>query len=131
MAVSIASHQRLYPTRVRVILAAGGENAETYELPHDPGLEELRKIIAPHLNKANFEHVVVFAAFGPGEKETVLDMFIDERGLDKRLKRNEIATAMYRNACMKGMTRVPKPDDPEKLHFVVGNAVVFDRIIWK
>lgn len=98
-------------------------------LPRNPGFHKLTEIIRPILKSA-FEHVSVLADFTGGTKYTQLDMFVDDIGKIKNLPRNEAATAIYRRANLMGRSALPKVDDPEKLNFIVGTAVLFDRRVW-
>lgn len=87
----------------------------------------IAKIVRPLLNmgpKDYFEHVTVWH----GGKRT--DMFVDEIGHQKRLERNNVATEIYRAATMAGMTGMEIPEDPDTLHWIAGEAVLFDDRVW-
>lgn len=117
----------------KLLIMRPNETSETKEidLSRDPGYEKLRDIIAPLLGeRACLEHVSVLADFSGATKYKPLDMFVDDTGLLKGLPRNEAATAIYRRANLMGKTHVPPVDDPEKLNFIVGPAILFNRRVW-
>lgn len=121
---------KLYPTRYRLISPDGAHKDFTADLKGSPGYPALREIIAPLLDGGASEHVSVWADFDGGRKFKALDMFVDDRGLVKRLPRNEIATEHYRRANLMGKSSAPKVDNPEKLSFICGPAILFDRRVW-
>lgn len=75
----------------------------------------------PLLDGGDLEHVSVL--FG-GRRA---DMFVDDRGIEKDLPRNEAATAIYR---ANWLSRHPGAD-PESIPAIYGLAVLFDRIVWR
>lgn len=85
-----------------------------------PGLLELRAIVNPHLDGGRLERVAVL------HEGKQMDMFVDEMGQGKGLRRNDAATAIYRN---NWLTQHPGTD-PESLPDVVGPAVLFHRRVW-
>jgi hypothetical protein len=88
-----------------------------------PIYDELRNVVEPHIGGARLMHVrVLCPVLG---KWT--DMFIDDMGALKRLPRNDAATKIYRN----GFLSKRPDDDPEKLPYVAGPAVVFLRPLWE
>lgn len=107
-------------TYYRIIPPSG--EAETREafLAKEPGYAALKALLDPIFGGAYFEHVNVLH---DGQH---LDMFVDEDGHNKRLPRNETATAIYRAAWL---DRHPG-EDPESLSFIVGPAVLFLRRVW-
>lgn len=103
------------------LLTAAGERATwTEELEEKPGLDAIRRALAPAFPARDFEHVTVLH---DGE---VTDLFVDEIGQIKGLPRNEEATRIYRN---NWMTQHPD-QDPESLPDIVGPAVLVSRRIW-
>jgi hypothetical protein len=91
-------------------------------LAKKPVYEDLRRLIEPHLCGARLMHVRVLC---PVLGEWT-DMFVDDMGALKRLPRNDAATAIYRN----GFLSKKPNDDPEKLPYIAGPAVVFLRPVW-
>lgn len=112
------------------------------DMPKDPGYDMLRSIISPLIERGQIEQVYVWADYEhDGLKQSrqghqldwnfkALDMFVNENGFSQKLKRNEIATTIYRRATMEGRNSRPPPNDPEKLDFIVGPAVLFSRRVW-
>lgn len=90
------------------------------DMPDKPGFGMLRRVITPHLNGGNLEHVAVLHE---GERR---DMFVDDIGLLKALPLNPEATAIYRNNTL---TNYPDTK-PESLPAIYGPAVLFDRRVW-
>lgn len=85
-----------------------------------PSLEDLRKLIEPHLDGGHLEHLLVL--YDGGER----DMFVDEEGALKRLPYNPEATLIYRASWLR---RHPA-DDPRSLPAIRGPAVLFDKRVW-
>ncbi len=106
----------------RILRANGVEETSQIDWPHDPGYDRLKALIEPLLDGAHLEHVSVLHKGGRA------DMFVDKEGhcKDPPLPRNEAATAIYRAATMR---REPKTD-PESLPYIVGTAILFDRMVW-
>lgn len=118
-------------TRLLIMRPDKAHETKKFDLPRDPGYIKLRDIIAPLLGPTScLEHVGVLADFTGATKFKPLDMFVDDRGLLKGLPRNEAATLIYRRANLMGKTHIPPVDDPEKLNFIVGPAVLFNRRVW-
>ena len=66
------------------------------------------------------------ADFAGGADYRRADMFVDELGHQKQLMRNGAATVIYRrNAMLR-----PQVSDAESLSFIVGPAVLFNRVVW-
>jgi len=107
-------------TTYRVLRVGKKLERRSVDLPDQPGLGALRRVITPHLNGGRLEHVAVLHE---GERR---DMFVDENGIEKGLPLNPEATAIYRNNTM---TQYPETD-PEKLPAIYGPAVLFDRRVW-
>lgn len=78
-------------------------------------------VLAPYFGRAYTEHVRIL-----GEDGKYTDMFVDENGLITGLPRNEKATEHYRRNWLKQHPDTP----PERLSFIVGTAVLFDRQVW-
>ena len=98
----------------------------TVELPKEPSYVTLRDLLKPILNCDWPEHVSVLADFAGGTNYQRADMFVDELGHQKRLMRNEAATTIYRRNAM----ILHQVTDAESLSFIVGPAVLFDRVVW-
>jgi len=97
------------------------------EVPITFGFDGIRSLVQGIIGKDEpIEHVNVWAPDGPR------DMFVSELGhvrLSTRepLPRNEAATTLYRAA---SLARQPK-QDPERLPWIAGSAVVFDQKVWR
>jgi hypothetical protein len=109
-------------TIYRVLPEAGVSADHEILLAKKPVYEDLRRLVEPHLSGARLMHVRVLCP----ELGDWTDMFIDDMGALKRLPRNDTATAIYRNSFL---SRNPN-DDPEKLPYIAGPAVVFLRPVW-
>ena len=70
--------------------------------------------------------ILIVAAILSGLLGEWTDMFVDEMGALRRLPRNDAATRIYRN----GFLSKRPDDDPEKLPYIAGPAVVFLRPVW-
>ena len=97
----------------------------TIDWPREPGYARLRIFLEPTL-RGELEQVSVLADFTGGDNFIPSDMFVNERGADVKLPRNEAATTLYRRA---SMLRMPTRD-PEDLPFIFGTAVLFSRRVW-
>lgn len=120
----------LITTRYRIMRVDGSSEVRTAELPKEPGYDALRDIIRPLLDDNSFDRVSVLADFDEGENYRALDMFVDDEGLLKSLRRNEAATTIYRRANLMGRSALPPAKHPEQLLFIVGTVVLFDRRVW-
>ena len=109
------------PTKYRVIPETGHFADHEIMLEKKPVYADLRGVVEPHLGGANLMHVPVLLL------GAWTDMFIDEMGALKRLPRNDAATTIYRN----GFLSKNPDDDPEKLPYIAGPAVVFFRPVWE
>lgn len=110
------------PTKYRVITEAGTCADHEILMEKKPIYDELRRLVEPHLGGARLMRVRVLCPM-LGEWT---DMFVDEMGALRRLPRNDAATRIYRN----GFLSKRPDDDPEKLPYIAGKAVVFLRPIW-
>jgi len=110
------------PTKYRVFSEAGTFADHEVLMEERPRYDDLRSLVEPHLGGARLMHVRVLCPF-TGEWT---DMFVDEMGALRRLPRNDTATRIYRN----GFLSKRPDDDPEKLPYIAGAAVVFLRPIW-
>lgn len=108
-------------TSLKILYPDGTEKVEETDLPPRPSLELIQKVLTPHFGRAYTEHVRIL-----DEEGKYTDMFVDEDGLTKGLPRNEKATEQYRRNWLKQHPGT----DPERLAFIVGPAVVFDRRVW-
>jgi hypothetical protein len=90
-------------------------------------LEDIKRVVEP-ITGGPMEHVNVFWGFDSASpRERYRDMFVNEHGKLQGLKRNVHATVIYRNNTM-----VHAPvHDPEELDDIVGNAVLFERKVWR
>jgi hypothetical protein len=85
-------------------------------------LDNIRKVVEPHLQGGRMERVRVF------HNDIYTDMFVDDNGQEKNLPRNEKATRIYRNNVL---THEPgEYPDPEVLPYVYGPAVLFLTPVW-
>jgi hypothetical protein len=110
-------------TKYRVIPETGTFADHEILMAKKPVYEDLRRLIEPHLSGARLMHVRVLC---PTLRDWA-DMFIDDMGALKRLPRNDAATMIYRNG---HLSKNPN-DDPEKLPYIAGPAVVFLRPVWE
>jgi hypothetical protein len=110
------------PTTYRVFKETGTFDDHEVLIDKKPLYDELRSLVEPHLGGARLMHVRVLCPL-LGEWT---DMFVDEMGALRRLPRNDAATKIYRNG---HLSKRPN-DDPEKLPYIAGPAVVFLRTVW-
>jgi hypothetical protein len=104
-----------------ILRVDGSSERLSVDWPRDPEYEQIRALVEPILGGAMMEHVYIL-----GDKGEPQDMFVDEIGHWKNLSVNHEATRLYRRA-----TLLRRPEvSPEELNYIVGAAVVFDRIIW-
>jgi hypothetical protein len=89
------------------------------EWPEEPGYERLRGLLVPILG-GDLEHVSVLYC---GNRS---DMFVHGEGHLIGLRRNPLATTIYRTIALR---REPSRD-PESLPWIVGHAVLFERRVW-
>jgi hypothetical protein len=111
-----------FPTKYRVFTEAGTVTDHEILMEKKPVYEDLRRVVEPHLNGARLMHVKVLCP----ELGQWTDMFIDDMGALKALPRNDAATKLYRT----GFLAKNPNDDPEKLPYIAGPAVVFARLVW-
>lgn len=104
-----------------ILRADGSSERLSVDWSDHPTLEQLHSVLDPVLGTDNFEHVYVL-----GENDKPRDMFVDEIGHWKHLTRNDAATELYRRATLRRYPQMP----PEAINYIVGAAVVFDRIVW-
>jgi hypothetical protein len=110
------------PTTYRVFSEAGTFADHEILMDEKPLYADLRSLVEPHLRGARPMHVRVLCPL----LGKWTDMFVDEMGALRRLPRNDAATKIYRN----GFLSKRPDDDPEKLPYIAGTAVVFLRPIW-
>jgi hypothetical protein len=118
-----AKMKKRIPTKYRVFTEAGTFVDHEIPMEKNPLYDELRRLIEPHLGGARLMHVRVLCPL----LRSWTDMFIDEMGALKRLPRNDAATKIYRN----GLLSENPDNDPEKLPYIAGPAVVFLRPVWE
>lgn len=107
-------------TGMKIFHPDGTVDEQSVELPENPGYTHLRDLLTPLLKGGYLEHITVLH---DGKRA---DMFVDEDGHQKRLPRNEAGTTIYRN---NWLTQHPGTE-PESIPYIVGTAVLFDRIVW-
>jgi hypothetical protein len=96
------------------------------ELPYNGEFESVRPRVL-EVTGEPYEHVSVLHAFDVGTKPVRADMFVNEMGHSKGLRFNQKASKIYRRYWMK-----THPDHNEDdLPPILGDAVIFDRIVWK
>jgi len=104
-----------------ILRADGTQERGCVDWPLTPDYKQILDLVSLHLGTDQMEHVFIF-----GDKNLYQDMFVDEIGHWKNLTRNEEATRLYRRNTLQH-----KPGtDPERMPYIVGAAVVFDRIVW-
>jgi hypothetical protein len=114
-------------TRVLVMTPDAPNERRAFELPERPDYHEINKLMQLLIGCEHCEHVSVLADFNGGIDFRRADMFVDELGHQKRLPRNENATAIYRrNALLHQGEK-----DAESLPWIAGAAVLFQRIVWR
>ena len=86
-----------------------------------PSLRDIQAVLVPYFGRAYTERVKIL-----GDNGKYTDMFIDENGMITGQPRNEEATEHYRRNWLKQHPGTP----PERLGFIVGTAVIFDRQVW-
>jgi hypothetical protein len=111
------------PTKYRVITEVGMFADHEILMENKPVYAELSSLVEPHLGGARLMWVRVLCPM----LGKWTDMFVDEMGALKRLPRNDAATKIYRNSFL---SKRPN-DDPEKLPYIAGTAVVFLRPVWE
>ena len=112
---------KLMETFYTILRPNGSQERLSVDWPEEPSYEQIRDLVEPILGDCDMEHVSILGDNGKRQ-----DMFVDEIGLWKHLTQNKEATRLYRQNIL---SRYPHLD-PERLNFIVGAAVVFDRIIW-
>jgi hypothetical protein len=110
------------PTTYRVITESGTIADHEILMERKPLYEDLRSLVEPHLSSGRLMHVRVLCP----HLGQWTDMFVDEMGALRRMPRNDAATIIYRN----GHLSKRPDDDPEKLPYIAGTAVVFLRPVW-
>lgn len=113
-------------TEYLIMRAHGPSEKRLIDWPRQPGYDRVRELIEPLLDGASLEQVSCLADFQGGSNYQPSDMFVDDRGRDKRLLRNEPATVIYRRASLLRM----QSRDPESLPAIHGTAILFNRRIW-
>jgi hypothetical protein len=100
--------------------------------PLTPSLAQIKALVEPIVG-GPLEHVRVLDPKSV-EADTItradcLDMFVDEIGHVRAggpKPRNHAATGIYRANWLRA-----EGGDPEELHWIAGDAIVFDRQIWR
>jgi hypothetical protein len=119
----MSSTKEKIPTTYRVFTEEGTSADHEILMGERPVYDELCTVVEPHLGGARLMHVRVLCPI----LGKWTDMFIDDMGALKRLPRNDAATRIYRN----GFPPKHPDDDPEKLPYIAGPAVVFLRPVWE
>jgi hypothetical protein len=109
-------------TKYRVFSEAGTFADHEILMDEKPSYNDLCSLVEPHLGGSRLMHVRVLCPL----LGAWTDMFVDEMGALRRLPRNDDATRIYRN----GLLSKRPDDDPEKLPYIAGTAVVFLRPVW-
>jgi hypothetical protein len=120
-------------TDYTIFRADGSQERGSVEWPEDPGFDLIRGFVEP-IVAGPLEHVTVLdpAKVEAEEVDPHLDrrdLFIDEMGHVRETPkpRNEAATRIYRANWLRA-----HPDcEPEELPFIAGDAVLFERIVWR
>lgn len=108
-------------TTLTILFADGREETKEVDMAPRPTLHDIQAVLVPYFGRAYTERVNILGANG---KYT--DMFVDEDGLITNQPRNEKATEEYRRNWLKQHPQT----EPERLGFIVGTAVIFDRRVW-
>jgi hypothetical protein len=99
--------------------------------PLTPSLAQIKSLVEPMVG-GPMEHVRVLDPRSVEADQITradyLDMFVDELGhvRDIPKPRNHAATGIYRANWLRA-----EGGDPEDLHWIAGDAIVFDRQIWR
>jgi hypothetical protein len=117
---------RQMKTQILIMTPGKPHERTSVDLPNEPNYKQLEAVIRPLLDGADLEHVNVLADFNGGSDYRPADMFVDEIGLIKRLPRNEAATRIYRRATLLNNPAI----EPERLSFIAGVAILFERKVW-
>lgn len=117
-------------TTYTIYLADGRVTKGMVDWPPDPSLEQIHELVDP-LVGGDLEHVRVIdpkkAAVEFISRHDYLDMFVDGQGHERDKRWNEKATAIYRANWLRTHPRAV----PEELPWIAGDAVLFDRPIWR
>jgi hypothetical protein len=118
-------------TTYTVYRADGRIEVGAIDWPESPPLRDIRALVEPIVG-GPLEHVRVLdparAEADEVSRDDYRDMFVDELGHVRTVAkaRNHAATAIYRGNWLRA-----EGGDPEDLPWIAGDAVVFDRIIWR
>lgn len=98
--------------------------------PESPSFNEIAALVEPIVG-GDLEHVTVLdpasAEAAEVSRADYRDMFVDELGhMRADPTRNQAATAIYRANWLRA-----NGGDPEDLPWIAGDAVLFDRVIWR
>jgi hypothetical protein len=104
-----------------VLYCDGTTAAGDIDWPDNPSLAQIKALVEPIVGEP-MEHVRVLDP----DTDEYRDMFVDEMGHQHDRPHNAAATALYRNNWL-----VHEGGDPDDLPSIVGNAVVFDREVWR
>ena len=106
-------------TKMTLIYPSGQTLAKEVYLPAEPNLDQLYHACGGVIPKGYLEHVRIIT-----DDDEVVSMLVHESGHMERLAYNAVATEHYRrNAVRSGA-------NAEGLPWIVGPAVLFDRIVW-
>lgn len=114
-------------TTYTILRADGRSEPGEVDWPENPSLRQIEAVVEPIVG-GDLEHVTVLYPVNvlyPANDE-YRDMFVDELGHQHGRPRNNKATAIYRNNWLQH-----HGGDPEELPWIAGDAVVFDRIVWR
>lgn len=118
-------------TTYTVYRADGRIEVGAIDWPESPPLRDIRALVEPIVG-GPLEHVRVLdparAEADEVSRDDYRDMFVDELGhvRDPSKPYNHAATAIYRANWLRGHGG---PED--LLNWIAGDAIVFDRIVWR
>lgn len=97
--------------------------------PENPSLRQIEAVVEPLIG-GELEHVRVLdpAKVEADEigRDDYRDLFVDEMGHQKSKSRNDRATVIYRANWLRA-----EGGEAEELPWIAGDAVLFDRVIWR
>ena len=116
-----------------IFRADGSQEPGCVDWPENPVFKVIRALVEPIVG-GPMEHVTVLdpAKIDADEVDPQADrrdLFVDEMAHVRETPkpRNEAATRIYRANWL----RAHPDDEPEELPFIAGDAVLFERIVWR
>lgn len=117
-------------TTFTIYRADGRVTKGIVDWPPDPSLEQIKELVDP-LVGGDCEHVSVLdpkkAAAEHVERSDYRDLFVEDQGHAHAKRYNEKATVIYRANWLRTHARAV----PEELPWIAGDAVLFDRVVWR